>query len=90
MSAKLSSWDFLQDLDFGFDLYRDNNASCQAAVPEATSHEHQKELNRKAQQRTRQKKKVVKIFFSCQSSMHSWLMSNDVPGTLTKHRGSAS
>jgi len=68
MSANLSSWD-LQDLDFGVDLYIDNNAACPAAAPQATSHERQKELNRKAQQRTRQKKKVGKVF-PCQSSMH--------------------
>lgn len=89
MSASLSSWDVLQDLDFGVDLDIDSNASCQAVALTATSRERQKELNRKAQQRTRQKKKVCKVS-ACQFSMHrkpgvefqQRLMSTYDPGTI--------
>ncbi len=60
MSADLYNWDFLQDLDFAPDLEIDNNAISQIAAPHL-SHERQKEKNRKAQQRARQKKKVRKV-----------------------------
>ena len=60
MSADLYNWDFLQDLDFAPDLNIDNVAVSQIAAPHS-SHERQKERNRKAQQRARQKKKVRKV-----------------------------
>ncbi|DBA92184.1 TPA: hypothetical protein ACH3X1_015897 [Trebouxia sp. C0004] len=57
MSADLSSWDFLQDLDFGVDLAADGTAQAQAVETQLTSTERVREQNRKAQQRARQKKK---------------------------------
>ncbi len=57
-SADLSSWDFLQDLEFGVDLATDGKAQSQTLKTQLTSTERVKEQNRKAQQRTRQKKKV--------------------------------
>ncbi len=61
MSADLSSWDFLQDLDldFGVDQATDNKAQPQALTSQLTSTERVREQNRKTQQRTRQRKKVV-------------------------------
>jgi len=58
MSADLSSWDFLQDLDFGVDLATDGKAQSQTLKTQLTSTERVREQNRKAQQRARQKKKV--------------------------------
>ncbi len=60
MSADLCNWDFLQDLEFAPDLEIDNTAISQVLAP-PSSHELQKERNRKAQQRARQKKKVRKV-----------------------------
>ena len=57
-SADLSSWDFLQDLEFGVDLATDDKAQPQTLKPQLTSSERVREQNRKAQQRARQKKKV--------------------------------
>ncbi len=58
MSADLSSWDFLQDLEFGVDLATDGKAQSQTLETQLTSTERVREQNRKAQQRARQKKKV--------------------------------
>lgn len=58
-SADLSSWNFLQDLDFGHDLELHDELS-PAAGPQVTASERVKERNRKAQQRFRQRKKVAK------------------------------
>ena len=57
-SADLSSWDFLQDLEFGVDLAIDDKAQFQTLKTQLTSSERLREQNRKAQQRARQKKKV--------------------------------
>ncbi|DBA68454.1 TPA: hypothetical protein ACH3X2_013746 [Trebouxia sp. C0005] len=65
MSADLCNWDFLQDLDFAPDLEIDDNAISQIAAPHS-SHERQKERNRKAQQRTRQRKKERSQNIECQ------------------------
>ncbi len=58
MSADLSSWDFLQDLEFGVDLATDGKVQLQTLKTQPTSTERVREQNRKAQQRARQKKKV--------------------------------
>ena len=57
-SADLSSWDFLQDLEFGVDRATDGKAQSQTLKTQLTSTERVREQNRKAQQRARQKKKV--------------------------------
>jgi hypothetical protein len=60
MCADMSTWDFSEDLDCGLDFYFGNNPVPQVA-DKTTSYERQKELNRTAQQRTRQKKKVREV-----------------------------
>ncbi|DBA92180.1 TPA: hypothetical protein ACH3X1_015893 [Trebouxia sp. C0004] len=52
----MSTWDFSQDLDFGVDFYFGDDPVPQVA-DKTTVYERRKELNRTAQQRTRQKKK---------------------------------
>ena len=56
--AEMSTWDCSQDLEFGLDLYFGDGREPQVA-DKTTIYERQKELNRTAQQRTRQKKKVL-------------------------------
>ena len=91
MSADLCNWDFLQDLDFAADLETDNNAISQIAAPDSSSHERQKERNRKAQQRARQKKKVrtIRHYQPCKRRPRVRLAAPDfpcVPGTVAKYR----
>ena len=54
----MSTWDCSQDLEFGLDLCFGDGREPQVA-DKTTIYERQKELNRTAQQRTRQKKKVL-------------------------------
>ncbi len=60
MCADMSTWDLSQDFDFGVDFYFGDDQIPQVA-DKTTTHERQKELNRTAQQRTKQKKKVREI-----------------------------
>ncbi len=60
MCADMSTWDFSQDLECGLDFYFGDDPVPQVA-DSITIHERQKELNRTAQQRTRQKKKVREV-----------------------------
>ena len=60
MCADTSTWDLSQDFEFGVDFYFGDDQVPQVA-DKTTVHERQKELNRTAQQRTRQKKKVREV-----------------------------
>ena len=60
MCADMSTWDLSQDFEFGVDFYFGDDQVPQVA-DKTTIHERQKELNRTAQQRTRQKKKVREV-----------------------------
>lgn len=57
-SAGLTAWNFLEDLDVGFDSVVDDLALQQPANPQTTNQERIKEKNRIAQKRFRQRKKV--------------------------------
>lgn len=66
-STELTTWDFLQDLDFGPEPDAAIFAVPQeAACVKASNSERLKEKNRKAQKRFRERKKVSK---SCQVSL---------------------
>lgn len=54
-----TNWGFLEDLDF--DVGLDSIPSLMAARPQMSSSERLREKNRRAQQRARQKKKVVRV-----------------------------
>ncbi|DBA68459.1 hypothetical protein WJX79_009497 [Trebouxia sp. C0005] len=56
-SAGLTAWNFLEDLDVGFDSVVDDLALQQPANPQTTNQERIKEKNRIAQKRFRQRKK---------------------------------
>ncbi len=94
MCADMSTWDFSQDLDFGVDFYFGDDPVPQVA-DKTTNYERQKELNRTAQQRTRQKKKVREVSHFQLGGL-TWLSFEDVSstpgvycvpcsGTLIKH-----
>ena len=57
-SADLSAWNFLEELEAGFDPVVDDMALQQPANPHTTNQERIKEKNRLAQKRFRQRKKV--------------------------------
>lgn len=60
MCADMSTWDLSQDFEFGVDFYFGDDQAPPVADKTIT-HERQKELNRTAQQRTRQRKKVREV-----------------------------
>ncbi len=57
-SDELSSWDFLQDLDAGFNLRVEDMHLPQPAMLGSAKHERLKEQNRVAQKRARDKRRA--------------------------------